>query len=150
MSKERHPAELLFTESHPLTAALNMTFLPESKDILRVELDAPSSFTDPKGDRIHTGFNTLLLDTVLGSCAIGHLEKLQPIATIKLSCNHLRHIGLDEPLACIATWTGEQNEVSYVTGEIINRESGEQISHAIGTFMIGTASRPLTEKQGGN
>lgn len=147
MNEAIHPALHLFTEKHPLTASLNMRFLPENGgDRMKVEVDAPVQFADADGKYVHTGFHTLLLDTVMGSCAIGKLEQLQPIATIKLNCNHMRKVEIGDPLVCIADWTGEENSISYVTGEIRRRSDDAVISNAIGTFMVGTASRPLSEK----
>ncbi|MDJ0612580.1 MAG: PaaI family thioesterase [Rhizobiaceae bacterium] len=148
MSESKHPAEVLFSEGHPLTAALNMKFIPVGESSLRVELDAPESFADSNGSHTHSGFSTLLLDTVLGSCAIGKLEKMQPIATIKLTCNHLRRIIIGDAIYCLAEWNGEENSVSFVGGEIRRQKDDQLLSTAIGTFMIGTASRPLAEKSG--
>ncbi len=147
MSGSIHPALLLFTDKHPLTASMNMQFLPEGENSLRVKVDAPESFADADQKHIHTGFHTLLLDTVLGSCAIGKLKQMQPIATIKLNCNHIRKVKIGEPLDCLATWNGEENSISYFSGDIRRRSDGVLVSTAIGTFMVGTASRPLSEKQ---
>ena len=147
MNVKPHPAQLLFTEKHPLTAELDMKFIPESEHVLRVEVVAPRSFADHTGKNVHSGFATLILDTVLGSCAIGNLEKMQPIATIKLTCNHLRRIGVGTPLYCRAIWNGEENTISHISGEIRRIEDDTLMSTALGTFMVGTASRPLSEKQ---
>lgn len=146
MTEAKHPAQLLFTEKHPLTAEIGMEFFVEGEHNLRVELIAPESFTGDDGVHLHTGFSTLLLDTVLGSCAIGNLKQMQPIATIKLTCNHLRQVKSGVALVCNAVWNGEENTISYVSGEIREKETGTLLSNAIGTFMVGTASRPLSEK----
>jgi len=146
LSETKHPAEHLFSEGHPLTSAMNMTFIPVGENGLRVELDALSSFADANGRLTHTGFSTLLLDTVLGSCAIGKLEKMQPIATIKLTCNHLHKATVGDPVYCLAEWKGEQNSVSFVSGEIRRQIDDQLLSTAIGTFMIGTTARPLAEQ----
>ncbi|MEM7289250.1 MAG: PaaI family thioesterase [Pseudomonadota bacterium] len=146
MSDKTHPAILLFSEKHPLTSMLDLKFITDDSPDLRVEVDAPESFADEHGEHIHTGFHTLLLDTVLGSCAIGNLETMQPIATMKLSCNHMRKVKIGEPLHCTARWSGEENSISYVNGEIRRISDDVVISEAIGTFMIGTTGRPLDEK----
>ncbi|MEM9279103.1 MAG: hypothetical protein AAGA76_11065, partial [Pseudomonadota bacterium] len=86
---EVHPAQLLFTDKHPLTAELNMNFHSGNDNTLEVTLSAPESFADRDGLHLHTGFNTLILDTVMGACAIGELKSPTPIATIKLTSNHL-------------------------------------------------------------
>jgi len=147
LSEADHPAKILFSEQHPLTAKLGMKFFPVGDDSLRVELNAPEGFADRGSKFLHTGFNTLLLDTVLGSCAIGKLKKMQPIATIKLTCNHLRKLKAGEPLYCLATWYGEENSISYVNGDIRKKSDDKIISSAIGSFMVGTTARPLAEKQ---
>lgn len=146
MPEVLHPAQLLFTEDHPLTSAFHMQFLPMNGKTLTVEVNAPDSFADSGGKLVHTGFNTLLLDTVLGACAIGELEKPQPIATIKLNCTHLYQASIGEALACSATYDGEANGVAYVSGEIRGREDNRLISRALGTFMIGTTTKPLGGK----
>ncbi len=146
MSTAKHPAEYLFSEQHPLTASLDMKFFGETPERLRVEMKAPAVFGDAGGEFVHTGFATLLLDTVLGSCAIGKLEKMQPIATIKLNCNHLRRAKIGEDLICWAIWDGEENSVSHISGWVERASDKKILSRAIGTFMIGTAGRPLSEK----
>ncbi|MGI9350432.1 MAG: PaaI family thioesterase [Rhizobiaceae bacterium] len=138
-----HPAQLLFTDKHPLTAELDMSFLPVKGNTLEVTLKAPKSFMDRDGIHVHSGFNTLLLDTVMGSCAIGELKSPTPIATIKLTCNHIRKIRIGEQISCLATWDGEEHSVAYVRGEIRFGDDQKMASHAIGTFMIGTTGKPL-------
>ena len=143
---ELHPAQQLFTDKHPLTAEFNMTFHTVSEHILEVTLDAPRSFTDSDGIHVHPGFHTLILDTVMGACALGELQKPQPIATIKLTSNHIRRIPVCESIKCRAIWDGEENSIAYVRGEILVGESAFTASTAIGTFMIGTTGKPLGKK----
>ena len=146
MSEKVHVAQLLFSEDHPLSAVLNMTFYPAVNHSLRVDVSAPETFADHDGIHVHTGYNTLLLDTVLGSCTIGELEKAQPIATVKLNCNHILKARIGEPLTCRAVFEGAENSISNVRGEIISRETNRIISHAIATFMIGTTTKPLEKR----
>ena len=141
-----HPAELLFTDQHPLTADLKMTFHASEDNSLKVTLAAPKSFAENANDTVHTGFNTLLLDTVLGSCAIGELKEPKPIATVKLNVNHMDKAKVGEAIACNATYEAEENEIAYVSGEIRSEEDGRIIAQAIGTFMIGTATKSIREK----
>ena len=147
MNAKPHPAQILFTEKHPLTAALNMKFHFEDPKHLRVDVAAPAEFADRDGIHVHSGFATLLLDTVLGSCAIGKLEEMKPIATMKLSCNHVRRIQVGEEVQCRATWLGEENTVSFINGDIMRIADETVLSTAVGSFMVGTASRPLSEKK---
>ncbi len=146
MSEAVHPAQLLFTDKHPLTAVMNMKFHAAVGKTLKVEVDAPASFADADETYVHVGFHTLFLDTVMGSAAIGELEKPQPIATVKLACNHLQAAGISERIICTATVNGEANSICYVSGEIRSMDTDALLSTAIATFMIGTASKPLQVK----
>ena len=147
MSDIKHPAQLLFTADHPLTKFLDMEFEAADGNSLIVHVSGPASFADADGEHVHTGFNTLFLDTVMGCCAIGELKKPQPIATTKLTCNHLGRAKIGEPIRCKAVWDGENNSIAYVRGEVFAGEPSRMISHAVGTFMIGTATKPLDVKK---
>jgi len=146
VTKAQHPAQLLFTDKHPLTASLKMEFEVPQKGELWVHVPAPESFADEGGSTVHTGFNSLLLDTVMGACAIGELIKLEPIATIRLNCNHLRRAKVGESLTCKAYFDAHVNQVLYVRGEIYSNNENDLIAHAIGTFMSGTAAKSIREK----
>ena len=142
----KHPAQLLFSEKHPLTAILNMVFEGSEARTLTVSLEAPETFADVNGEMLHTGFSTLILDTIMGACAIGELEKLMPIATVKLNCNHLGRARVGEALTCMAIYDGEENGLAYVSGRIVGGPEQRLIAKAVGTFMLGTAAKPLTVK----
>ena len=147
MSEIKHPAQLLFTADHPLTKFLDMEFEAAEGHSLTVHVSGPASFADRDGEHVHTGFNTLILDTVMGCCAIGELKKPQPIATTKLTCNHLSQAKIGEKMHCKAVWDGENNSIAYVRGEVFAGEPPRMIAHAVGTFMIGTATKPLAVKK---
>lgn len=138
-----HPAQLLFTDKHPLTAVMKMKFHAAVDHVLKVEVDTPESFADTDGIHAHSAFHTLFLDTVMGSCAIGELKEVKPIATVKLACNHLRTARINEKIICEAKYDGETNSIAYVSGVIRSVDTGDLLSTAIATFMIGTASKPL-------
>ena len=146
MTTPQHPALILFSDKHPLTAELNMKFFPDGERF-RIEVKAPNRFADVDGKTVHTGFSTLLLDTLLGACTLGNLDPPVPIATVKLNCNHLRKARVGEELYCEAVFDGEENEIAYASGEIRRVSDDEVLSTAIGSFMVGSASRPLAEKQ---
>ncbi len=148
MNEPVHPAQLLFSEKHPLTSVFDMRFVVPDKQRLEIHVEAPAAFAGQDGERIHTGFATLLLDTAMGSCAIGELKKAQPIATVKLNVNHLFSPRVGEPLVCNTVYDGEENGIAYVSGNIRRVKDGRLISTAIGTFMIGTATRSIREKTG--
>lgn len=146
MTKQKHPAQLLFTDAHPLTAALKITFEGVVDRTLTVTLKAPESFADQDGIHTHTGFTTLMLDTVMGSCVLGEMSNPQTIATIKLTTNHITRAVVGEPVICKATYDGERNEIAYVTGKVFAGDEEHLIATAIGTFMIGTATKSIREK----
>lgn len=146
MTEAVHPAQLLFTEKHPLTSELDMRFTPALDQTLTVMVSAPAGFADQDGVHVHTGFNALLLDTVLGSCAIGELQKPQPIATIKLATNHIGRAVVGEDIICQAVYEGEENEIAYVSGKILAGPEKRLVAQAIGTFMIGTTTKSIREK----
>ncbi len=141
----KHPAEMLFSADHPLMKNLDIKFDAAVDGMLTVRGVAPESFTDCDGVYVHSGFASLLLDTVMGSCVLGELEKMMPIATIKLTCNHLKRMKAGEQVTCEAYYEGDENEIAYVNGKILAGEERELIASAIGTFMIGTTSRRREE-----
>ena len=147
---DKHPAQILFTDKHPLTAALDMKFEGVIDHTLTVSLKAPASFADQDGEHTHTGFTTLFLDTVMGSCVLGEIINPQSIATIKLTTNHIERPKIGEQLACEATFDREENEIAYVSGRVFtSTEKGDErklIATAIGTFMVGTATKSIREK----
>lgn len=146
MAKPQHPAQVLFTDKHPLTAALNMVFEGVVDHTLTVSLKAPESFADQDGIHVHTGFTTLILDTVMGSCVLGEMSNPQTIATIKLSTNHIERAQVGEAISCEASYDSEHNEIAYVTGKVFAGDEKRLIATAIGTFMIGTATKSIREK----
>jgi len=141
-----HPAQLLFTDKHPLTAALDMKFEGVVDHTLTVTVKAPESFADRDGLHTHSAFSTLFLDTVMGSCVLGEMKTMQAVATIKLTTNHIARAKIGDDLICRATLDGIENEIAYVSGRI--HTGGEQrlIATAIGTFMTGTATKSIREK----
>lgn len=145
-----HPAQILFSAEHPLTKSLDIKFQGVVERTLSVTVSAPESFADLDGTHVHTGFNTLLLDTVMGSCVLGEMAELKTIATIKLTCNHLKQMKVGDAIICEAHFDGEENEIAYVTGRIFAGTKKELIATAIGTFMIGTTSKPASKKDKAN
>lgn len=139
----KHPAQLLFSDKHPLTDILKMQFEVGERGTLSVWLQASDQFADVDGAHTHTGFTTLFLDTVMGACAIGELKKPQPIATVKLNCNHLSRLKIGEEAWCHATYDGEENSLAFVSAKVVAGEEKRLVATAIGTFMIGTAAKPL-------
>ena len=146
MVEEKHPAQILFTDKHPLTAILNIKFEGVVDRTLTVTVNAPESFADQDKIHTHTGFSTLFLDTVMGSCVLGEIENPTAIATIKLSVNHLCRAKMGEKLICRAKFDAQENEIAYVSAKLVAGETELLIATAIGTFMVGTATRSIREK----
>lgn len=123
-----------------------MTFEGVKDGVLTVSMPAPESFLDNDGVHVHSGLTTLFLDTIMGACAIGELKEFSPIATIKLNCNHLSKIKIGDHVSCHARQTGLAKGIAYISAEVISQPDNRLIANAIGTFMIGTASKPLKVK----
>ena len=146
LAEVKHPAQILFTDKHPLTAILNIKFEGVVDRTLTVTVNAPESFADQDQVHAHSGFSTLFLDTVMGSCVLGEIENPTSIATIKLTVNHLGKAKIGEPIICRAKFNGEENEVAYVSANLYAGIEERLIATAIGTFMIGTATKSIREK----
>jgi len=125
-----------------MSATLGMRFQPVVDHVLSVTADAPAVFEDRgRCGRIHTAFNTLFLDTVMGSCVLGELEAPCTIATIKLTTQHQDRLIVGETVICRARFEGISDQVAHVTGEIVGGNTRRHIASAVGTFMVGTVSK---------
>lgn len=140
-----HPAKILFTSQHPLTSKFDLIFISSADSKLVVTITTPQEFATGTNGEAHTAFATLILDTVMGSSVIGEMGELQPIATIKLTTDHIRQPKIGEKIVCTARYDGEVEEIAYVNGEVRSVDDDSLIATAIGTFMIGTRTRPLGE-----
>ena len=140
----KHPAEIFFSSKHPITTFLKMQFVGIEDEKLTVQLEAPQAFDDGSGaDRTHSGLAGLVLDTVMGGAVMGKLEKIVPIATAGLTTQHMRRAKVGEKLRCTARYQGVHVDMAHMTGELVSRETGELLSIATGSFMIGTRAVPL-------
>jgi len=141
-----HPAKILFTSQHPLTSEFDLEFVGWEDHLLTVTVTAPQSFATTKNSKeAHTGFTTIILDTVMGSSVFGEMDKIQPIATIKLTTDHIRPAMIGEKIVCAARYDSEVEEIAYVSAEVRSQQDNSLIATALGTFMIGTRARPLGE-----
>jgi acyl-coenzyme A thioesterase PaaI-like protein len=138
----QHPLERFFSAQHPLSSYLSFRLLGNESHVLTAELVASEAFvTDPESGKMHSGFASLVMDTVFGGTVMGEMERMQPIATIGLTTQHLRRARLGETLICEARFEGIHEGVAHVSGRLT--VAGEILSTATGTFMIGTRSKPL-------
>ncbi len=139
-----NPAERFFSAQHPLNATLQANFLGIDGNTLTVSLVPGAAFVaDPESGDIHSGFATLALDTVMGGAVMGMMEKLQPIATAGLTTQHLRRPLVGEKLLCHARCEGFRKDIAHMSGQLVCAKTGEVLSTATGTFMMGTRARPL-------
>ncbi len=139
-----HLAQLFFSAKHPLLSAFHFEFIRTDRDHLATRLEAPEQFVaDETRGELHTGFHTLILDTVMGGTVLGSLEQPQPIATIKLTTQHCGRILVGQTIVCAGALQGVRNGVAYVHGEVRTEPGDELIATAVGTFMIGTRAVPL-------
>ena len=142
----QHASQLLFTSAHPLTTEFDLKFIECSDHVLVVSVVTPQSYASHVGaGHAHSSFTTLFLDTVMGSCVLGELDRLQPIATVNLSINHLERPEIGKVIVCRARFNGQVNDVAHVSSDLVYEENGALVATGSGTFMIGTRGRPLGE-----
>lgn len=139
-----HPIELFFSSQHPISRHLGVRVLAVEDRTLSVAVEAGDCFlADAETGEMHSGLASLVLDTVFGGAVMGTLDRLQPIATIGLTTQHLRRPARGEGLVCRARMQGIHDDVAHVTGHLESAATGEVLSTATGSFMIGTRSKPL-------
>lgn len=133
-----HPIQLFFSSHHPLAGKMEASFEGSTGGTVKVEITAsPDLVHDRENATLHSGFATIVLDSIMGGAVMGTLRELQPIATIGLSVHHLRRPVAGEKLKGSAVCSSTHNDVAYVTGSLMG-EDGETVAIASGTFMIGT------------
>jgi acyl-coenzyme A thioesterase PaaI-like protein len=139
---EIHPAERFFSSAHPLSSYLPVKFEGVEDGVLTISFTAPQQFV-VHGENLHSGLATLILDTAMGGVVMGNLDKIQPIATAGLTVQHMRRPAAGEKLQCKAWVEGMHAGMAHVSGRLLAGDSGEVLSTATGTFMIGTRAKPL-------
>ena len=145
-----HPIQLFFSSHHPLARKVNATFEGSKGGTVMVEITATPDFVqNRKSGTLHSGFSTIILDSIMGGAVMGSMSKLMPIATIGLSMHHLRRASANETIKGKAVCVDVHNDVAYVTGELFG-ENGEPVAIASGTFMIGTRGTSIREKSSGS
>lgn len=139
MEMNIHPARLFFSNNHPLLSALQFEFLHTERERIEIRVQAPKLFARDS-DLIHSGFSTLVLDTVMGGTVMGSLEVLMPIATINLATHHLGEFKVDDWLVCRADLVSIRHDVGVVDGvlELETDDGNQKVAVSQGSFMIGT------------
>ena len=141
-----HPIEVFFSSHHPLASKVNANFTGSLAGTVLVCIEAsPELVLDEEAQTLHTGFATIVLDSIMGGAVMGSLDKLMPIATVGLSINHLRRPASGEKLNGKAVCTAIHNDLAYVTGEL-NGADGKPVAIASGTFMLGTRGTSIRSK----
>lgn len=140
---DHHPIHFFFSSHHPLWKTIKFDFSGSKDDTVLVKTAAPEILRyNDEDNRVHTGFSTLLLDTIMGGAVMGVLSKIEPIATVGLATNHLRRADIGEVITGKAVCNGIYNNLAYVSGELTS-EAGEILALSTGTFMIGTRSTSI-------
>ncbi|MCU0791086.1 MAG: PaaI family thioesterase [Nitratireductor sp.] len=138
------PVERFFKSSHPAMLALKVGNLGLRDGVLSVELLASADFiAEEASGALHSGFATLALDSVMGGAVLASLTDIKPFATAGLTVQHMRRPVAGEKLVCKARCEGIHSDMAHMSGQLVSAESGEVLSTAAGTFMIGTRAKPL-------
>lgn len=138
------PVERFFNSNHPANATLKVRYLGFSDRELSVEIEASADFVaDEATGALHSGFATLALDSVMGGAVLASLKEIKPFATAGLTAQHMRRPIAGEKLVCRARCEGIHSDMAHMSGQLIALETGEVLSVAAATFMIGTRAKPL-------
>ena len=141
-----HPIQVFFSSYHPLANRVRADFSGSAGNTVRVAIEAPADLVqDTEAASLHTGFATIVLDSIMGGAVMGSLEKLVPIATVGLSVSHLRRPAAGETLHGEAVCVSVYNSLAYVTGELRDKNE-EPVAIATGTFMIGTRATSIRDR----
>lgn len=130
-----------FANEHPLFSQLNYRALRVGRGELVIEVTPTENFLD--GDRIHSGFMTILLDTIMGMATWSDMETFQPLATINLQTDTFCHALPGKKVIIEAICEGLMDDVSIVRGKTTS-EDGTLLATAAGTFMVGTRSAQVS------
>ncbi|MEM7463202.1 MAG: hypothetical protein AAF362_11055, partial [Pseudomonadota bacterium] len=105
--QNQHPAARFFSASHPISEFVEINFIGVSDNILTASVVASSAFVeDPTTGRLHSGFCTLVLDSVMGGTVMGEIGEIRPIATVELTTRHRRRPFSGEKLLCRSKFEG--------------------------------------------
>jgi len=118
VEKSSNLLELMMTSGHPMSVYLEAVEIEPTNDLsVQCRTVAPSSFVrDTQSGLVHTGFATLLLDTLMGASIYEVLQTAQPVATVGLSINHLRRPQRGEMIRASAWCIGVHGDIAYVEG----------------------------------
>ena len=139
-----HPAKMFFSKGHPLFSIFEVDFVETLPELLVLKFTALEVFSDRENPgHLHSGFSTLILDSVMGGAVMGSLDKLQPIATVNLTTQHTSRPAVDDVVLCSGRVESIENEIAIVTGQVTCAKTKAILASAIGSFMVGTRATPL-------
>lgn len=142
--QKQHPAALFFSASHPISGYLEIKFIGVIDNVLTASVAGSAAFVEDRSTgRLHSGFATLVLDTVMGGTVMGEIGEIQPIATVGLTTRHMRRPHSGEKLLCHSIFEGQHDQMAHLSARIIAEESGEVLSAATAVFMLGTRAEPI-------
>lgn len=144
--QDMHPIQMFFSSHHPLANKIQASFEGSKGGTVHVQIEAQKDLVqNVEKSTLHSGFATIILDSIMGGAVMGTLSQLMPIATIGLSMHHMRRAVMGEKLTGKAVCTGTHNDIAYVTGELLGAD-GQPIAIASGTFMLGTRGTSIRKK----
>ncbi len=144
----KHPAQIFFSQAHPTFAIFETEFIKTTPELLVIRFVAQEEFVEnANSGELHSGFCTLLLDSVMGGAVMGSLGKLQPIATINLTTQHSCRPLLGDKVICSGKVERIEQEIAIVSGQLICDRTKKTHATALGSFMIGTRGIPLNNKR---
>ena len=134
-----------FETEHPLFGRLEFKTLRIARGDIAVSLRVPDTFSDggADGEHVHTGFLTIILDSIFGMATFLALDAPQPIATINLKTDTSRRVPPGTRLTVEAGCEGITDDVSIVRGRATG-EDGALVASAAATFMVGTRSAQVS------
>ena len=139
-----HPARMFFSKGHPLFSVFDVEFVETLPELLVLKFTALEKFRDRENPaHLHSGFCTLILDSVMGGAVMGSLDKLQPIATINLTTQHTKRPAIDDVVYCSGNVESIENEIAIVSGQVTCSKTDAILASAVGSFMVGTRAIPL-------
>jgi acyl-coenzyme A thioesterase PaaI-like protein len=142
----QHPIQYFFSTHHPMCRFISADFTGSAGGKVLISAKTPSALeAEASGGVVHSGFATVILDSIMGGAVMGVLTKVQPIATIGMSVHHLRRPAIDEPILGWANCERIHNDVAYASGELKSAD-GEILAFGSGTFMLGTRGTSIRHR----
>lgn len=124
------------THEHTLFSTLGLKPLLVGRGQTRFSFDVPEVFGDGDG-RAHSGFLTIVLDSIMGLTVFTALEEFKPIATINLRTDYLALAPTGGRAVCACTCQNIVDEIAFVKGEVAIEDSGALLATCAGAFMVG-------------